>query len=174
MVQPSLSWLSNGRFSIWDILKHRFHQLHLYHYFSWVGSFTVRQSRTEHAIRSRVRLKPDGTRWRTVGEVKGKLANGVGSQYSHTTSELGVSSITNADAHPSAASSRLHWRPLRFKWTRPFRWKTKSGFCVCHHVSNAVCQQVTDLMAVGGRNEIQKELNVVLLKRLAELCSASI
>ena len=27
-----------------------------------------------------VRLKPDGTRWRTEGEVKGKLANGVGSQ----------------------------------------------------------------------------------------------
>ena len=62
----------------------------------------------------RVRLKPDGTRWRTGGEVKEKLANGVGSQYSHTTSERGVSSITNADAHTSAASSRLNWRPHRF------------------------------------------------------------
>ena len=31
----------------------------------------------------------------------------------------------------SAASSRLNWRPRRFKWTRPFRRKTKSGFCVC-------------------------------------------
>jgi len=30
---------------------------------------------------SRVQLKCDGTRWRTGGEVKGKLANGVGSQY---------------------------------------------------------------------------------------------
>jgi hypothetical protein len=30
----------------------------------------------------RVRLKCDGTRWRTGGEVKEKLANGVGSQYS--------------------------------------------------------------------------------------------
>jgi hypothetical protein len=79
----------------------------------------------------RVQLKPDGTRWRTGGEVKGKLANGVGSQYSHTTSERGVSSITTADAHTSAASSRLNWRPRRFKWTRPFRWKTKSGFCAC-------------------------------------------
>ena len=57
---------------------------------------------------SRVRLKPDGTRWHTGGEVKGKLANGVGSQYSHTTSERGVSSITTADAHTSAASSRLN------------------------------------------------------------------
>jgi len=56
----------------------------------------------------RVRLKPDGTRRRRGGEVKGILANGVGSQYSHTTSERGVSSITNADAHISAASSRLN------------------------------------------------------------------
>jgi len=45
----------------------------------------------------------------------------------HTTSEHGVSSITTADAHTSAASSRLNWRPRRFKWTRPFRQKTKSG-----------------------------------------------
>jgi hypothetical protein len=41
----------------------------------------------------------------------------------HTTSEHGVSSITTADAHTSAASSRLTWRPRRFKWTRPFRRK---------------------------------------------------
>jgi hypothetical protein len=47
----------------------------------------------------------------------------------HTTSEHGVSNITTADAHNSAASSRLNWRPRRFKWTRPFRRKTKSGFC---------------------------------------------
>jgi hypothetical protein len=42
------------------------------------------------------------------GEVKGKLANGVGSQYSQTPSERGVSSITNADMHTSAASSQLN------------------------------------------------------------------
>ena len=82
-------------------------------------------------ISIRVRLKPDGTRCRTGGEVKGKLANGVGSHYSHTASEHGVSSITNTDAHTSAASSRLNWRPHRYKWTRPFRRKTKSGFCAC-------------------------------------------
>ena len=33
----------------------------------------------------------------------------------HTTSEHGVSSITTADAHTSAASSRLNWRPYWFK-----------------------------------------------------------
>ena len=52
----------------------------------------------------------------------------------HTTSEHGVSSITTADAHTSAASSRLNWpppHPRRFKWTRTFRRKTKSGLCAC-------------------------------------------
>ena len=34
------------------------------------------------AFLCRVHLKLDGTRWRTGGEVKGKLANGGGSQYS--------------------------------------------------------------------------------------------
>jgi len=50
-----------------------------------------------------------GDTWRCMGgEVKGKLANGMGSQYSHSTSEHGVSSITTADAHTSVASSRLN------------------------------------------------------------------
>jgi hypothetical protein len=49
----------------------------------------------------------------------------------HITSERGVSNITTADTHISAASSRLNWRPRRFKWTRPFRRKTKSVFCPC-------------------------------------------
>jgi hypothetical protein len=49
----------------------------------------------------------------------------------HTTAEHDVSSITTADAHTSAASSRLNGRPCRFKSTRPFRRKTKSGFCAC-------------------------------------------
>jgi len=87
--------------------------------------------RVETIHYSRVQLKCDGTWWRTGGKVKGKLANGVGSRYSHTTAEHGVSSITTADAHTSAASSRLNWRPCRFKWTGPFRRKTKSGFCAC-------------------------------------------
>jgi hypothetical protein len=49
----------------------------------------------------------------------------------HTTSEHGASSITTADPHTSAASSRLNWHPRRCKWTRPFRRKMKSGFCAC-------------------------------------------
>ena len=49
----------------------------------------------------------------------------------HTTSDRGVSGITTVDTYTSAASSRLNWRPCWFKRTRPFRWKTKSGFCAC-------------------------------------------
>ena len=48
----------------------------------------------------------------------------------HAAWEHGVSSITTADAHTSAAS-KLNWRPRLFKWTRLFRRKTKSGFCAC-------------------------------------------
>jgi len=80
---------------------------------------------------TRARSEPGGTRWRTGVEVKGKLANGVGSQYSQATSERGLSTITKAAAYTSAARSRLTWRPHRFKWTRPFRGKTNSGFCAC-------------------------------------------
>jgi hypothetical protein len=54
----------------------------------------------------------------------------VDAMYDFTTFAL-PRNITTADAHTSAASSRLNWRPRRFKWTRPFRRKTKSGFCAC-------------------------------------------
>jgi len=43
-------------------------------------------------------LKCDRARWRTGGELKGKLSNAVGSHTLHATSEHGVSSITTADA----------------------------------------------------------------------------
>jgi len=50
----------------------------------------------------------------------------------HTTSKHGVSSINTADAHTSAASSRLNWRPpADLKGLVRFARKTKSGFCVC-------------------------------------------
>jgi len=50
----------------------------------------------------------------------------------HTTSEHGVSSITTADAHTSAASSRLNWRPpADLNGLVRFARKTKSGFCAC-------------------------------------------
>jgi len=65
------------------------------------------------------------------GNWRGELANGGLASTLHTTSEHGLASITTADVKTSAASSRLNWRPRRFKWIRPFRRKTKSGFCAC-------------------------------------------
>jgi len=56
----------------------------------------------------RVEKESGGTRRSTGGEVKGKEANGVGSQQSCTVSEHVLSRITTADAHTSAASSRLN------------------------------------------------------------------
>ena len=53
----------------------------------------------------------------------------------HSTSEHGVSSITTittADAHTSAASRRLNWRPpADLNGLVRFARKTKSGFCAC-------------------------------------------
>ena len=63
--------------------------------------------------------------------MNGKLATGVGSQYpSHY---IGTWCIQHYYRwwHTSAASSRLNLRPRWFRWTRPFRRKTKSGFCAC-------------------------------------------
>ena len=59
----------------------------------------------------RVQLNCDGTRWRMGGEVKGNWWVGWVAHTLHTTSEHGASSITTADAHTSAASRRLNWRP---------------------------------------------------------------
>jgi hypothetical protein len=43
----------------------------------------------------------------------------------HTTSEHGVSNITTADAHNSAASSRLNWRPADLNEIVPFADRRK-------------------------------------------------
>ena len=56
----------------------------------------------------------------------------------HTTSENCVSSITTADAHTSAAGSRLNGHPRRFKWTRPLPKDEIWFLRVCPRISNAV------------------------------------
>ena len=54
-------------------------------------------------------------RWHTVTHGRGSEGENWRKQWVastlHTTSEHGVSSITTADVHTSAASSRLNWRP---------------------------------------------------------------
>ena len=40
---------------------------------------------------------------------------------------------------PLMRTPRLNWRPRRFKWTRPFRRKTKSDFCACAITFQLAC-----------------------------------
>ena len=57
----------------------------------------------------------------------------------HTTTESGVTSITTADAHNSAASSRLNWGPLPILNELVRSQKDEIWFLrVCHHISDAV------------------------------------
>ena len=77
----------------------------------------------------RLQLKCDGTHGDArEGKWRGNWQREWAASTLHTTSEHGVFSVTTADAHTLAASSRLNWCPRRFKWTRPIRRKTKSGF----------------------------------------------
>jgi len=99
----------------------------------------------------------------------------------HTTSEHGVSSITTADPHISAASSRLNWRPWWFKWTRQFPRKTKSGFCACaitfqtqstnfsYRFSTPSNTNMTDTQAYKAR----RTLATITIKRLHDFCCHS-
>jgi len=97
----------------------------------------------------------------------------------HTTSEHGVSSITTADAHNSAASSRLNWRPRRFKWTRLFRRKTKSGFCACaitFQRQSTLWMQMTHRLPTGQPRRVpwgfrQRNFSKLLLyRKIRESC----
>ena len=90
----------------------------------------------------RVETESDGTRRRTGGEVKGKEANGEGSQqfsdWLGTVHPVLLQSFS-ADPHSKKASTRLNWHPRRYNWTRPFRWQTESGFCACAITYRTVC-----------------------------------
>ena len=91
----------------------------------------VQMCRTGISIVCWVQLKCDSTRWCTGGKWRGNWQVDWLASTLLTTSECGVSSITTADAHISAASSQMNWHAHIFKWTRLFHRKTKSGFCVC-------------------------------------------
>jgi len=86
--------------------------------------------RTFWKLYCRVQLKCDGTRWSTGVEVKGKLANGVGSQYpSHY---LGTWCIQHYYRWCAHLGCRLNWRhPADLNGLVCFSRKTKSGFCAC-------------------------------------------
>ena len=58
----------------------------------------------------------------------------------------------HADIHNSAASSRMNWLPRRFKWSRPFRRKTKSAFCACAITFQTQSNQWRTEGGCGGSN----------------------
>ena len=91
----------------------------------------------------------------------------------HTTSEHGVFSITSADAHTSAASSRLNWRPCRFKWTRPFHRKTKSGFCACAITfqTQSTSLQISEIVLYGTDHVLKFEKFKLWTRSLVKLQS---
>jgi hypothetical protein len=80
----------------------------------------------------------------------------------HTTSEHGISSITTADAHTSAASSRLNWRPydlnglVRFAETRNLiSARVPSHFKRCLRCFN-VCDLLNPMIRRTGLTRLLK------------------
>jgi hypothetical protein len=97
--------------------------------------FRPHRRRAAKEFDCRVQLKCDGTRWRTGRGSEGETGvwSGVASTLRTTSEHVVCPGLLLLKRHTSAASSRLNWRPppCRIKWTRPFRRKTKSGFCAC-------------------------------------------
>jgi len=83
---------------------------------------------------------------RTGGEVKGKLMNAVGSQYpSHYLGTWCIQHYYRWCAHLGCQQSTELTHTGRFKWTRPFRRKTKSGFCACAITFQLACTEILPL-----------------------------
>jgi hypothetical protein len=78
----------------------------------------------------RVQLKCDGTQWRTRGEVKGKLVEWVARPFTLPRNMV-YPALLPLMHTPQLPVVIWTDAPSRFKWTRPFRRKTKSGFCTC-------------------------------------------
>ena len=84
-------------------------------------------------------LKCDGTQWHREGKWRGNWRMQWVASTLNTTSEHGVSNITTANAHTSAASSRLNWLPLPIQMDSSVSPKDEIWFLrVCHHISHAV------------------------------------
>ena len=98
------------------------------------------RARLTAVMKRNIQLQYDGTRWRKEGEMKGKLANAVGSQYpSHYLGTWCIQHYYRWCAHLCCQQSTELTPTGRFKWTRPFHRKTKSGFCACAITFQLAC-----------------------------------
>ena len=89
---------------------------------------------------TRLQLKCDGTRRRREVKWRGNWRMEWVASTLHTVSEHGVPTITTADGtHLGCQQSTELTPPFRFKWTRPFRRKTKSVFCACAITFQLAC-----------------------------------
>ena len=93
-----------------------------------------------HPQNSRLQLKCDGTRWRTGGEVKGNLANGVGGQYpSHYLGTWCIQHYYRWCAHLGYQQSTELTPPAPISMDSSVSPKDEIWFLrVCHHISKAV------------------------------------
>ena len=123
----------------------------------WVAS--TLHTTSEHGVSSvRVHLKPDGTRWRTGWEVKGKLANGVGSQFSlHYLGTWCIQHYYRWCAHLGCQQS-TELTPPPIKIDSSVSAKDEMWFQrVCHHVSNGL------YLLIGHRTVFTRRcLNIIL------------
>ena len=98
----------------------------------WLAS--TLHTTSEHVLSSiTLQLKCDGTRWRTGGEVKGKLANAVCSQYSsHYLGTWCIQHYYRWCAHIGCQKlTEMAPSTGRFNGLVRFARKTKSGFRAC-------------------------------------------
>ena len=105
---------------------------------NWMGNWkmvlvaSTLHTTSENDVSSiRLQLKCDGTWWHTRGEVKGKLANGLGSQYpSHYLGTWCIHHYYSWCAHLGCQqSTELTPPPADLNGLVRFARKTKSGFC---------------------------------------------
>jgi hypothetical protein len=142
MFSPALGTMSQATLSIWQT----------------TNAQSVRPNARRHVESCwNVMAHGDGREgnWRWMEWVAGNL---------HSTSEHGVSSITTTDAHTSASSSRLNWRPCRFKSTRPFRRKTKYGSCACAVTFQTQSTLRNLVVTLLSKAQARKRLNTLCLR----------
>jgi hypothetical protein len=114
----------------------------------------------------RLQLKRDGTReakWRGNWQIEWVASTLL------TTSEHDVSCITTADAHNSAASSRLNWHP------HPHPNDNLNGLVPCAERRNLVSARVSShfnwpLLTKGGREEVSTNYRSSAVGKGTRLC----
>ena len=79
----------------------------------------------------RVRLKPDGTRWRREGKWRGNWRMEWVASILTLPRNMVYPVLLTLMRTPRLPAVDWNDDPRRFKWTRLFRRKTKSGFCAC-------------------------------------------